>query len=203
MLFSEAEVRAMKRILAVFVAASVCGCSAGLMQAESTWTGSRVPAGAGDFMVGDEEAGGFGRFAARLGWSFYLGAEDAVDPRFMMGFGYIMPFDFGDVEVGLDIVPDWKYWFDNVYYNLRGDYIYWLGETGLALTGGLGFFMENNPEFDGTLKGSFFVHMDIGALYLINIKGIEFDGRLALQIPFGGDKLNVGSVVMLCANYAF
>ena len=57
MLFPEAEVRAMKRILAVFVVASVCGCSAGLMQAESVWTGSRVPAAAGEFMEGDEEAG--------------------------------------------------------------------------------------------------------------------------------------------------
>ncbi len=193
----------MKRILAVFVAAAVCGCSAGLMQAESVWTESRVPAGAGDYLEGDEEAGGFGRFAARLGMSIYAGADNEVDPRLTMGFGYIMPFDFGDVEVGLDIVPDMADWFNNVYYNLRGDYIYWLGETGLAVTGGLGFFMENNAEFDGKLEGSFFMHMDIGALYLINNKGVESDGRLALQIPFGGDKRNVGSVVMLSANYAF
>lgn len=205
----------MKRILALLVAASVCGCSAGLTQTGSVWTGSRIPAGADDFgFAEEEEAGLAGRFIARLGMSLYPGTKDnpvtlgdeQIDPRITLGVGYTMTLDMGDVEVGLDFVPDAKDGFNNVYFNLRGDYIYWLGESGFAATGGLGLFFERNVKFEeidgGDLYGSVYFHIDIGAMYLIPDQA--FDLRMALQIPVAKpSEMSVSGIILMSVNYAF
>ncbi len=209
----------MKRMLVFLVAAGVCGCSAGPLQADSVWTGSRILPGAGDdlggYVAGEEgaEGGLQGSIIARLGMSIYTGSSDKsgtptideqVDPRLTLGCGYSMMFDWGDIEVGLDLVPDGQDWFNNAYYNIRGDYIYWFGESGLAAIGGLGFFVESNTVYEeesgGDLAGSFFFHIDLGALYLI--PGSDFDLRMAYQIPMGKE-MNVAGVLLMSAQYAF
>jgi len=204
----------MGRIFALLMAAGACGCSAGLVRAGSAWGGTPVPLGADDFDFEVEEGGVAGRFAARLGLSIYTSASDdpltpfvneAVAPRLTLGFSYIWTLpNGGDVEAGLDLVPDIVDWFGNAYLNLRGDYVHWLGESGFAVTGGLGLFIEGNYVYTDKggegVEGKVGLHIDLGALYLIPESA--FDVRLAYQIPLASG-LNVAGVLLMSANYAF